>query len=437
MQKITVLGAGKSSGVLIEHLAKEKSVSLTVADMRMENIVSKTRLFPSVQTFCGDLGSSEVLASLVSQSDIVLSMLPPFLHLTVAKLCLTYRKHLLTASYVSEEIRALHQEAQDLDLIFLMECGLDPGLDHMSAMQLIENIQSEGGSITSFKSYCGGLVAPESDTNPWGYKVTWNPRNVVLAGQGTAQFLEGGKIKFVPYHQLFKRTEPLFFEGFGEYEAYPNRDSLAYIAMYGLEGIETFLRGTIRKKGYCDAWHFLVALGLTDNGVKLGKATNVSMKELLNSFLPEHVSLAQYLHLSEGDPVYEKLKWLGLMDEKLVFDDLGSEATPAEFIQKLIERKWELQEGDHDLVLLRHVLEYTQNGQSEKVTSTLSIAGEDAVSTAMAKTVGLPLAMATLLVASGRIRARGVQTPISKEIYLPVLNSLRNSGITFSEKSAS
>jgi saccharopine dehydrogenase-like NADP-dependent oxidoreductase len=431
MQKVLVLGAGKSSGFLIDYLAKESAIELKVADISQENIMAKTNRFPHILTFWGDLENTEVLSSLVIQSDMVVSLLPPHLHIVVARLCLVHQKHFLTASYVSQEMRSLHEEAEKKGLLFLMECGLDPGLDHMSAMRLLDEIKENGGMVTSFRSYCGGLVAPESDSNPWGYKVTWNPKNVVLAGQGTTQYLENGRTKIVPYHQLFKRTVPLYFDEFGHYEAYANRDSLSYIPLYGLEKAKTFIRGTIRKKGFCEAWHYLVQLGLTDTSVVLGKAASVSMKEVLKCFLPGDVSLSQYLQLSEEDPVYKKLEWLGLQEDIQLCEGQEMEVSPAYILQKLIEKKWKLLEHDKDMVLMQHHVSYALHGVEKNVISTLSVIGEDNGHTAMAKTVGFPLALATLLIAQNRLHLRGVQTPIRREIYTPILNSLENSGITF------
>lgn len=432
MQKVLVLGAGKSSGVLIHYLAKQKYIDLLVADSSEENVLSKTKGLSLVRTFVGDITHPETLLSLVEDTDIVVSLMPPHLHVEVAKACLAHQKHLVTASYVSPEMQSLHEEAQKRGVLILMECGLDPGIDHMSAMQMIDRLKSEGAEITSFQSYCGGLVAPESDDNPWGYKVTWNPRNVVLAGQGTAQYLQGSEIKCVPYQQLFKRTVPLFFEGFGDYEAYPNRDSLSYISLYKLEKAKTFIRGTIRKKGYCEAWDKMVYLGLTDDQTRMDHPYSMTMKSLVECFLPLNVSLSQHLNLSEEEEIYQKLVWLGLKEEILLFDQTKKVASPAEFVQKLIEKKWALREGDKDLVLMQHLLEYNLEGK-RKLSSTLAVRGESTSQTAMAQTVGLPLALATQLIVEGKLPLIGVQRPVTQEIYDPILNSLKREGIIFRE----
>jgi len=431
MQKVVVLGAGKSSGVLIRYLA-QRGIDLLVADANQDNVQSKTEGFPHVRTFLGDITHPDTLTSLVKDGDVIVSLLPPHLHVEVAKICLAHQKQLVTASYASEEMLALDGEAQRKGVLILMECGLDPGIDHMSALQLIDRLKAEGARITSFQSYCGGLVAPESDDNPWGYKVTWNPRNVVLAGQGTAQFLEDSKVRLVPYQQLFKRTVPLFFEKYGEYEAYPNRDSLSYIPLYQLNGIENFVRGTIRKKGFCQAWDRLVYLGLTEDHAKIGRPETFTFKELVSSFLPKDVSLAQHLTISEKDEVYKKLIWLGLQEEIHLFDTSKQTASPAEFLQKLIEKKWELKDADKDLVLMQHLLEYDLGG-NKKLRSTLTVEGENTSETAMAKTVGLPLAIATMLIVAGNLRKTGVQRPVIQEIYEPILNSLKREGIIFRE----
>jgi saccharopine dehydrogenase-like NADP-dependent oxidoreductase len=432
MAKMLVLGAGKSSGVLIKYLteyALPQGHQLLVADERKENLLLRAE---NAEHFVGNLAHPEVIQSLVQRFDLVVSLLPPAMHVTVAQACILYGKHLLTASYVSPEIKAMDQEAKKKELFFLMECGLDPGLDHMSAMQLIDRLKDDGAKITSFKSYCGGLVAPESDDNPWGYKVSWNPRNVVLAGKGTAQFLENGHTKFVPYHQLFKRTEPLVFDGFGEYEAYPNRDSISYIQLYGLQDVETFLRGTIRKKGFCEAWDALVQLGLTDESVLLTGASKLTVSDMVKFFLPDDLGYAQYLKLVNGGGIHRKLQWLGLdADEKGIVQK--ESASPADFLQAIIEKKWALKQGDKDLVLMQHEIKYVLDTEKRTTFSVLAVKGQNENSTAMSQTVGLPLAIATLNVANKQLKMSGVYTPLAKEIYQPILNGLKNAGITFGE----
>ncbi|RZK58255.1 MAG: saccharopine dehydrogenase, partial [Hymenobacter sp.] len=276
--RLLLLGAGRSAAVLIEYLlthAPTEKWFLTVADAQAAHlapVLAAHSEFTRPVTF--DVHDAAQLDALVSQADVVISMLPAAFHPAVARACLRHRRHLATASYVGAEVRALHAEAAAAGLVFLMECGLDPGLDHLSAVQTIHALQAAGARITSFKSYCGGLVAPASEgANPWRYKFSWNPRNVVLAGQGgPAHYLENGAEKFIPYPELFARAEVLAVPGHGHFEGYANRDSLSYREIYGLTDVQTMLRGTLRRPGYCGAWQVLVRLGLTDDTQKLGNA---------------------------------------------------------------------------------------------------------------------------------------------------------------------
>ncbi|MBC7389591.1 MAG: saccharopine dehydrogenase NADP-binding domain-containing protein [Opitutaceae bacterium] len=429
MQTIVVLGAGKSSYYLINYLSKravELNYNLIIADAVIANLKETS----NIQTIQTDLGNVKNLKEMVNKAHIVVSLLPPFLHIKVAELCLELNKHFLTASYVSPEIQALAADAKRKGLIFLMECGLDPGLDHMSAMKIFDGLSKKGAIIKSFRSYCGGLIAPQSDDNPWGYKITWNPRNVVNAGKGTAQYLEGNEVRYVPYHQLFKRVTNLEFKDYGQYEAYPNRDSLSYIKIYGLKDVDTFIRGTIRKQGFCKAWDCLLQLGLTDDTVKISSEPKLTIADFVKKFLPENVSYESYLKLDDSN-VKQKLSWLGLgSNENLNFTN---ESTPTELLQNIIEKRWKLNPGDKDLVLMQHLIEYQEDGQNRKIISSLEIEGQSQTETAMAKTVGLPLAMATLLILQNKIEAKGVIIPTIEEIYNPILKELQNHGILFRE----
>ncbi len=433
MKTIVVLGAGKSSYFLIDYLARnaaEFNYKLIVADALISNLEQKGFSYSSIQVIQSDLEDPENLKQLVSKADIVVSLLPPILHIKVAEICLEFNKHLLTASYVSPEMQALHETAKQKELTFLMECGLDPGIDHMSALKILNELKSKGAIIKSFRSYCGGLVAPESDDNPWGYKITWNPRNVVNAGKGTAQFIEGFEVKYVPYHQLFKRVTPLEFDDYGEFEAYPNRDSLQYIDTYGLENIETFVRGTIRKQGFCKAWNCIVQLGLTDETIKCKADTNFTLAGLVKKFLPENINYETYLNIVDPE-VKEKLAWLGLNSTEILNNSQNQ--SPADIIQSVIEKKWRLNPADKDLILMQHQIEYEEDSKRKKIVSSLQLEGKNQSETAMAKTVGLPLAIATLLVLQNKIESKGVIMPTIEEIYNPILKELQNHGILFGE----
>ena len=333
-------------------------------------------------------------------------MLPASMHITVAKDCVRFKKNLVTASYVSKEIALLDESAKKADVLLLNEIGLDPGIDHMSAMQVIDQIKEKGGELTSFKSFCGGLVHPDYDTNPWNYKFTWNPRNVVLAGQGTAQYIKKGVYKYIPYFTLFERIETMTVLDAGEFEGYANRDSLSYRGLYGLDHIPTLFRGTLRKKGYSEAWNILVQLGMTDDSYKLEKSESISNRDLVNMFLPydDKLSLEEKLckrfNLSTKGVIFKKLHWLGLFSaEKIGMKN----ASPAQLLQAILEIKWNLGAEDKDMIVMQHQFEYVLNRKVQKLNSSLLVFGDDPRYTAMAKTVGLPVAIATKLILNGQI----------------------------------
>jgi saccharopine dehydrogenase-like NADP-dependent oxidoreductase len=437
MEKILVLGAGRSSASLIEYLLNESAKQgwqVSVADASLEMAQEKIKGNKNGKAVQLDINNAAQRESEIKEADLVISLLPPSFHLPVAETCVAFSKNLLTASYVTPEIQALHEQAEKKGILLLMETGLDPGIDHMSALKEINAIKEKGGKITSFKSYTGGLVAPESDNNPWRYKVTWNPRNVVMAGQGTVKYLEAGRYKFIPYHQLFRRLEKISIEGSGEFEGYANRDSLKYLKIYGLENIPTFIRGTLRKPGFCSAWNCLVQLGMCDDSFVIDGSENMTYKEFTASFLDDNNintvqrTFCKYVNIHESSDDMLRVKWLGLFtNEKIGIPN----ATPAQVIQKLITEKWKMRPEDKDMIVMQHMLEYELNGKHEKLNSSLAVKGDDQMNTAMAKTVGLPLGMAAKLILQGKINMKGVQIPVTKEIYEPVLNELAGMGIEF------
>lgn len=439
MKDILILGAGRSSSVLIQYLHQQAikfDWSITVADASLLLAQEKIAGMSGATAVSFDIADETQLQHFISKADLVISMLPPHFHLSVAKTCLQFRKHLLTASYVSKEMLALNAAAKEQEVIFLNECGLDPGIDHMSAMQLMDQIRQEGGRITSFKSFCGGLIAPESDDNPWGYKFTWNPRNVVLAGQGTVKYILQGEYKYMPYHKLFANTESVHIPGYGSFDAYANRDSLSYREVYGLENIPTIIRGTLRKAGYCSAWNVLVQLGLTDDTYTLENSANMTYREFISAYLPfvnnKSVlhNLAAFTGLSENAEELQKIKWLGLLeDEKIGL----AEATPAQILQHLLEQKWKLQPEDKDMIVMQHQIQYELAGEQHQQIASMVVLGDDAIRTGMAKTVGLPLGIAAKLTLQDKISRRGVLIPVYPEIYNPVLAELEELGISFSE----
>ena len=440
MNNILIIGAGRSASVLIDYIlneAKQYNWIVTVADADLELAQKKVNNHLNGRATWLDVLKVNDRKDLISRTDVVVSLLPAHLHLEVAHDCIKLKKHLITASYVSREMYRLGDAARDRDLIFMGEMGLDPGLDHMSAMEKIHTIKEKGGKITAFRSYAGGLVAPESDNNPWHYKFTWNPRNVVLAGQGTAQYLEHGKFKYIPYSRLFKEHKTVHIQGMGDYEMYANRDSLLYREVYGLSDIPNILRGTLRHKGFCDAWNALIKIGLTDGSYPILSASKITYHELMEAYLGDNTGIgsvkdrvAQMIGERPHSPVMKKLDWLGLFRKKKINLD---HATPALILQNLLLKKWQLKPTDKDMVIMQHEFEYELSGEKRELMSTLVLKGDDRVNTAMAKLVGLPLGIFVKLVMQGKITSTGVQIPVMKEVYEPVLEELQQFGVIFKE----
>ncbi len=440
MSKILIIGAGRSSSSLIDYLlsnAKVNSWHITIADANKAAVESKIANYKELATAVEfDVQNVALREQLIGNADFVVSMLPAFMHGDVARDCVKLGKHLATASYVSQDMKDLDVEATKKNLLLLNECGLDPGIDHASAMKVIHEIQEKGGKITGFKSFCGGLVAPESNDNPWGYKFSWNPRNVVLAGQGTAQFIENNKLKFIPYNRIYTQIETIEVEGYGKFDAYANRDSIGYKKPYGLASTETMLRGTLRMPGYCKAWNVFVKLGLTDDTYKIHDADLLTYTDLLESFLPEgklstKEKLSAFMGSDMDAEVMNKLEYLELFSNKAIKLKEGS---PAELLQNLLEEKWLLKAGDKDMIVMQHQFEYELGGERKKLNSSLVVIGDDEVHTAMAKTVGLPLAISIKNFLTGKFKLYGVQIPTVKEIYEPMLTELEELGVRFVEK---
>jgi saccharopine dehydrogenase-like NADP-dependent oxidoreductase len=440
MNSVLIIGAGLSSGALIDYVlrkAAEKGWTVIVADNDPQKAEAKVAGHPNGRAVWLDVLKTNDRRELIARADVVVSLMPAHLHLEVAYDCIKLKKHLITASYVSQEMFALADEARERGLIFMGEMGLDPGIDHMSAMRAIDAIKDQGGAIRSFHSYTGGLVAPESDDNPWHYKVTWNPRNVVLAGQGTAQFLEDGRLRYIPYHRLFKEHRKLDIPGAGQYEAYANRDSLLYRERYGIADIPNILRGTIRHKGFCESWDALIQIGLTDAGFPILHSGEISFYELLDAYVGKYQGgslkerVAEMLGQEPDSEVMCNLEWLGLFRKKKI---RLPNATPALILEHLIREKWVLKPDDRDMILMYHELEYEMDGKAYGFTSTMQLKGNNASDTAMAQTVGLPMGIFVRMVMEGNILARGVQIPVMKEVYDPVLKELEEYGIVFHEE---
>lgn len=442
MRNILIIGAGRSASSLIQYLlekSEEEQLHLLIADLSLELAQKKTNNHPNATPIALDIFNEKERRAAIEKASIVISMLPAYLHIEIAKDCLIFKKNLVTASYISDAMQALDIEVKKNGLIFMNEMGLDPGIDHMSAMKVIDEIREKGGKMLLFESFCGGLVAPESDTNLWNYKFTWAPRNVVLAGQGgVAKFIQEGTYKYIPYDSLFRRTEFLEVEGYGRFEAYSNRDSLKYRSIYGLDDILTLFRGTIRRVGFSKAWNMFVQLGMTDDSYVMEDSENMSYRQFINSFLPYHptdsveIKTRLILKIDQDDIMWDKLLELDLFnDQKIV----GlKNATPAQILEKILNDSWKLQPDDKDMIVMYHKFGYEINGKKVQMDSQMVCIGQDQTYTAMAKTVGLPVAMATLLILNGKITTPGVQLPIRKEVYLPVLEELKKYGVVFKEQ---
>ena len=442
MRNILIIGAGRSASSLIKYLlekSESENLHITIGDLSLELAQRKTNGHKNATAIALDINNTSQRQTEIQKADIVISMLPAHMHIEVAKDCVTFKKHMVTASYVSDAMQALDIQAKENGLVFMNEVGLDPGIDHMSAMKVLDEIREKGGKIILFESFCGGLVAPESDTNLWNYKFTWAPRNVVLAGQGgAAKFIQEGTYKYIPYNKLFRRTEFLEVDGYGRFEGYANRDSLKYRSVYGLDNALTVFRGTIRRVGYSKAWDMFVQLGMTDDSYIIDDSEHMSYREFVNLFLPYHatdsveIKLRHQLKIDQDDVMWDKLVELDLFNDR---KKLGlKNATPAQALEKILTDSWTLQPTDKDMIVMYHKFGYELGGEKKQIDATMVCIGEDQTYTAMAKTVGLPVAMATLQILNGNIKTYGVQLPIKKEVYKPILKELEEYGVIFSEK---
>ncbi|MBS1666278.1 MAG: saccharopine dehydrogenase NADP-binding domain-containing protein [Bacteroidetes bacterium] len=422
MKQILLFGAGKSATCLIDFLIKESATngwSFVLADGNLETARAKIGTASHAKAIAVDVQNETARKQLVNSADIVISLLPPTLHFLVAHDCVLLKKSLLTASYVDEKIKSLETSIQKNGLLFLCEMGLDPGIDHMSAMDLIHRIKNRGGHIHSFKSHTGGLVAPESDNNPWHYKISWNPRNVVLAGSAGAVYKDHGAIVNKNYASIFDDCKNIQINGIGELAYYPNRDSLAYIPIYNLQTTHTFIRTTLRYPAFCKGWKAIVDAGLS-NDTDLLDNKNLRLKDW-------SVNIKPFLNKEN----LELLSFLGLFSDELV---PASAKTSADILQYLLETNLAMDAKDKDMIVMVHELEYTIEDKKYYTHSSLIVNGEDHLRTAMAKTVGLPLGIAATLILKGKLKLTGLHIPILPEIYEPVLAELKNHGIGFEEE---
>jgi saccharopine dehydrogenase-like NADP-dependent oxidoreductase len=424
--QILVFGAGKSATVLIRYLGgitAKKNWICTVADQDLNTLHSKIKGYPNLRAAALSIEDEAARQGLIKAADIVISLLPPGLHFLVAKDCVLLKKNLLTASYLDTQIKSLEKDINEAGLLFIGEMGLDPGIDHMSAMQIIQDIQLNGGQISSFKSHCGGLIAPESDNNPWHYKISWNPRNIVTAGKAGAIFQKDGEVVTKPYEQIFDNCSHLNIPHVGALAYYPNRDSLSYIPLYQLETAQTFIRTTLRYAAFCLGWEKMVQAQLTSDE-EIIDTDELSYAQFFQAHLNKH-------HVELNTPeLIAQFNYLGLNNATLINK---GKLPVAQLLQEILEEKWKLEKGDKDLIVMLHELEYSMNNKQYALQSSLVVKGDDELHTAMAKTVGLPLGIAAVLILENKIAIKGLHIPIIKEIYEPVLAELKKEGIAFEE----
>ncbi len=428
---ILLFGAGKSATVLIDYLkviSAARQWRVTVADADLAATSEKIGEHAWVKPVKATIADDALRGELVNSADVVISLLPASLHYSVALDCIRFRKHLLTASYVDKDLAGKASEINKLDVLFLCEMGLDPGIDHMSAMQLIHRIQAEGGRVNSFLSHCGGLVAPESDDNPWHYKISWNPRNIVLAGKAGATFSENAVTRTLNYETLFQNCNEVMIDGIGSLAYYPNRDSLSYMPVYGLQDAGTFIRTTLRHPAFCSGWKMIVDLGMTDEN-NAWETDSLS----IGAFIKAHFDRKKISRTLDSGPLQEQFISLGMNDDTLINK---GQASSADVLQWIIEKKWALRKDDRDMIVMLHEIVYELNGEMANVKSQLVVKGEDNLRTAMAKTVGMPLGIAATLLLDGKITERGLHTPTVPGIYEPVLQMLAQHGIVFIETSS-
>jgi len=440
LKKILVLGAGLSATSLINYLLNNSTIynwQVTVGDLSEETAALKINKHPNGRAIKFLVEDRMQAATEIADCDLVISLLPAFFHPVIAEICLEKNKHLVTASYVSDQMASLNQIAIQKGLIFVNEAGLDPGIDHMSAMEVIDKIKLQGGTIYSFKSYTGGLIAPKSDTNPWNYKFTWNPRNVVVAGQGIAKYITKGKYKYIPYNRLFTHTEKIGIANYGNFEGYPNRDSLKYREIYGLGAIPTMIRGTLRRPGFCKAWNVFVQLGLTDDSYTIENSDEMTYREFVNSFLPFHEiykveeKLAELVGVTVDSETLNRLKWLGIFGNTRI---TMKNATPAQILQKILSDKLFLETTDTDMIVMQHQFEYEIKNVHKRIISSLVVEGTDHLNTAMSITVGTPVAIVAKLILNEQFTTPGVHIPVIPQLYKPILNELKMFGVNFTEQ---
>ena len=436
MKKILVLGAGLVSRPGVNYLLEQKNLTVTVASRTVSKAEKLVKGHGNGKAAAVDVENDRELAVLISNHDIIVSLLPWIHHVKVANLCLEHKKHMITTSYVSEGMKRLDQPVREKKLLFLNEIGVDPGMDHMSAMKIINEVQAAGGKILHFHSYCGGLPAPEDNDNPFGYKFSWSPRGVILASRNSARFLENGKIVEIEGKDLFLNYKVEEIEGLGKFEVYPNRDSVPYKELYGLKDAQTVIRGTYRNLGWCDTFKKIVDLGLVDE-TPLPNLKGITYKKMLADLIGTDNEMqvkeetAKKLEIPVNSEIIKRFEWLGLFSNETVADFDNH----LDILSQRLQDKLFYKEGEKDMLILRHRFQVKNKDKSKDlITSTLIDFGIPGGDSSMARTVSLPMAIATRLVAEDKISLKGVQTPVHREIYEPVLRELETLNIKMVEK---
>ena len=444
MKRILVLGAGASSPYLISYLlenAVEEDWFVTVGDRELQAAADRVGGHPRGQAIAFDVNDSDLLSAQIEQADLVVNLLAPTFQTLVAWDCIHHARHMISVSYRDARIRDLEPDAIRKGLLILTEVGLDPGIDHMSTMAVVDRINAAGGVITGYESYGGGLPAPDTIDNPFAYVITWNPRNVVMAGEKGAQFLDNGQVRIVPFHQLFQNSWTVNVPGIGTMEAYPNRDSLSYREIYGIPAATTMIRGTIRYPGFCETWSQMVRLGLPNETMRVPDLEQQSWADLVTMFLPSSAAgddlpsrVANYLNISPTGNIIENLRWLGLFSD----EPTGVRGdTAAMAMTELLNRKLLLSPDARDMVILQHdfAVRYPDDrNRRERITATLIEHGDPKGHTAMARTVGMPAGVAAKLLLAGELPLTGCHIPTHPAIYGPILRELEQNGLVFKER---
>lgn len=439
MKNVLIAGAGKSSTYLIDYMLRnaKNNWTVTVMDSSAEAVAEKIAGHAKGEAAVINIEDDKARKELVKKSDLVISLMPPALHILLAKDCLEFGKNLITSSYVSEEMKAMHEEAVKKDLLFMCEMGLDPGIDHMSANKIIHSIQKISGDILSFKSYCGGLISPENDDNPWHYKISWNAKNIVNAGKEGAEWIENGHRQKLEYEQLFEQVKKVKInDELGSWAYYPNRNSHKYRKLYDIEYVPTFVRATLRHPQFMKAWSYIVKANLNDDTDAFESNGNfysdwISWKTGLKN--DENLRDAFMEKYKVDDKSAKMIDWLGLFTNKQIYE--SRTYSSAEILQIILEEKWVMKPMDKDLVVMQHQVEYERRGVNTHLVATLVVKGENRNYSAMAKCVGLPMAILAkrMLLHNDLKRVKGVQIPIIPEVYVPILKELKKYDIEFIE----